>query len=168
VLLPIHVYDTATSRPVAMILRPGKTTSGREIRGHLRRLIRRIRQHWPTTRNTIRGDWHYGRPEIMAWCEDNGIDYVFGLHGNAVLARAVDAAADDIRTRRALEGTLCLRGFPEARYQARSWTAERRACPRIEARARGSTSASSSPASPPARPRMSTKPSTARAAKPRT
>jgi hypothetical protein len=26
--LPIHVYDTATSRPVAVILRPGKTPSG--------------------------------------------------------------------------------------------------------------------------------------------
>ena len=38
--LPIHVYDTATGRPVAMILRPGKTPSGVEVRGHLRRLVR--------------------------------------------------------------------------------------------------------------------------------
>ena len=45
--LPIHVYDTATSRPVAVLLRPDKTPSGSEIRGHLRRLVRRIRQHWP-------------------------------------------------------------------------------------------------------------------------
>ena len=35
---PIHVYDTATSRPVAVLLRPGKTPSGQEVRGHLRRL----------------------------------------------------------------------------------------------------------------------------------
>ena len=28
--LPIHVYDTATSRPVAVLLRPGKTPSGHE------------------------------------------------------------------------------------------------------------------------------------------
>ena len=33
--LPIHVYDTATARPVAVILRPGKTPSGKEVRGHL-------------------------------------------------------------------------------------------------------------------------------------
>jgi Transposase DDE domain group 1 len=77
--LPIHVYDTAISRPVAVILRPGKTPAGKEIRGHLRRLIRRIRRHWPATRITIRGDGHYGRPEVMAWCDDNAIDYVFGL-----------------------------------------------------------------------------------------
>jgi hypothetical protein len=29
--LPIHVYDTATGRPVAMILRPGKTPSGANV-----------------------------------------------------------------------------------------------------------------------------------------
>ena len=135
--LPIHVYDTATSRPVAVILRPGKTPSGKEIRGHLRRLVRRIRQHWPATRLTIRGDGHYGRPEVMAWCEDNAIDYVFGLPGNATLDRAVDAAADDIRTRRALDQQPCLRGFAETRYRAKSWNRERRACARIEATTKG-------------------------------
>jgi hypothetical protein len=41
--LPIHVYDTATSRPVMVLLRPGKTPSGQEIRGHLRRLAFSIR-----------------------------------------------------------------------------------------------------------------------------
>jgi hypothetical protein len=60
--LPIHIYDTATSRPVAVLLRPGKTPSGQEIRGHLRRLLRAIREHWPHTHITIRGDSHYGRP----------------------------------------------------------------------------------------------------------
>src|SRR3954463_6642103 len=44
--LPIHVYDTATSRPVAMILQPGKTPSGREVRGHLRRLARTSVYSW--------------------------------------------------------------------------------------------------------------------------
>jgi hypothetical protein len=39
--LPIHVYDTATSRPVTVLLRPGTTPSGAEIRNHLRRLVRR-------------------------------------------------------------------------------------------------------------------------------
>ena len=97
--LPIHVYDTAAGRPVAIILRPGKTPSGKEVRGHLRRIVRRIRAHWPTTKITIRGDGHYGRREVMDWCEDNGLDYVFGLPGNKILAAAVEDKADDIRTR---------------------------------------------------------------------
>ena len=135
--LPIHVYDTATSRPVAVLLRPGKTPSGIEIRGHLRRLVRRIRQHWPATRITIRGDGHYSRPEVMQWCEENGIDFVFGLPGNAVLDRAVDETADDIRTRRALDQKPCLPGFAETSYQAKSWNTDRRACARIEATTKG-------------------------------
>jgi Transposase DDE domain group 1 len=135
--LPIHVYDAATGRPVAMILRPGKTPTGKEIRGHLRRLVRRIRVRWPTTRILVRGDGHYGRAQVMAWCEDNGIDYVFGLPGNPVLQRPLDAAADDIRTRRALEHRPALRGYAETRYKAKSWKLERRVCARIEATALG-------------------------------
>jgi len=131
--LPIHVYDTATSRPVAVLLRPGKTPSAEEVRGHLRRLVRRIRRHWPRTRITIRGDSHYGRPEVMAWCEANGIDYVLGLAGNPVLDRLVDAAADDVRTSRAIGQQPVLRGYAETRYAAKSWTTQRRVCARIEA-----------------------------------
>ena len=71
--MPIHVYDIATARPVTILLRPGKTPSRHEVRCHVRchvrRLVRRIRTHWPTTKLTIRGDGHYGRPEVMAWCE---------------------------------------------------------------------------------------------------
>ena len=69
----------------------------------------------------------------MDWCEDNGIDYVFGLSGNRLLAAAVDAKADDIRTRRALKQMLVLRGYAQTRYAAKSWRAERRVCARIEA-----------------------------------
>ena len=120
-----------------MLLRPGKTPSGTEVRGHLRRRVRRVRRHWPATRITIRGDGHYSRPEAMAWCEANGIDYIFGLPGNAVLDRLVDEIADDIRTRRALGQKPCLRGFAETSYRAKSWNTERRACARIEATAKG-------------------------------
>ena len=79
--LPIHVYDSATGRPVAIVLRPGKTPSGLEVRAHLRRLVRRIRTRWPLTRITIRGDSHYARPEAMDFCEQNGLSYIFGLAG---------------------------------------------------------------------------------------
>jgi hypothetical protein len=38
-----------------VILRPGKTPSGVEVRKLLCRLIGRIRRHWPNTHITIRG-----------------------------------------------------------------------------------------------------------------
>jgi cytochrome P450 len=124
----------AVVEPVCRLtLRPGKTPSGIEIRGHLRRLVRRIRKHWSATRITIRGDGHYGRPEVMEWC----VDFIFGLPGNAVLDRLVDETADDIRTRRALDQKPCLRGFAETSYQAKSWNTDYRACARIEATTKG-------------------------------
>lgn len=135
--LPIHVYDTATSRPVAVLLRPGKTPSGLEIRNHLRRLVRRIRQHWPHTRLTIRGDGHYGRPEVMAWCEGNHVDFIFGLPGNKILDRLVEPAADDLRVRRAEEQATVVRGYTETRYGAKSWNCQRRVAARIEATTKG-------------------------------
>ena len=108
------------SRPVMVLLRPGKAPSGQEIRGHLRRLLRRIRRHWPRTHITLRGDGHYGRPEVMAFCEAKGIDYVFGLPTNAVLRAAVEDAADDVRVRRAEAQAPVLRRYAEARYGAKS------------------------------------------------
>jgi hypothetical protein len=82
---------------------------------------------------TIRGDGHYGREEAMTWCENYGIDCIFGLSGNVVLDRLVEAAADDIRVRRAVNQAEVLRGFAETRYAAKSWGKERRVVARIEA-----------------------------------
>jgi len=135
--LPIHVYDTERSRPVAVVLRPGKTPSGVEVRAHLRRLVRRIRSRWPKTRILFRGDGHYARPEAMTWCEDNGVDYVFGLPDTKPLSKKVDETADAVRTERALDDKDVVRGFAETRHRAGSWHKERRAVARIEARRLG-------------------------------
>lgn len=131
--LPIHVYDTERSRPVAVVLRPGKTPSGVEVRAHLRRLVRRIRRCWTRTRITFRGDGHYARPEAMAWCEDNGVDYVFGLPGSKPLSKKVDEVADAVRTERAVSDKPVVRDYAQTRHKAKSWNRERRAVARIEA-----------------------------------
>jgi hypothetical protein len=131
--LPIHVYDTDRSRPVAVILRPGKTPSGIEVRAHLRRLVRRMRKRWTKTRILIRGDGHYARAEAMAWCEDNDVDYVFGLPGTKPLSRNVEMIADAVRTERAIGDKAVVRDYAETLYAAKSWTRARRAVARIEA-----------------------------------
>ena len=131
--LPIHVYDTATGRPVAMVLRPGKTPSGVEVRAHTRRLVRRIRGKWPTTRLTIRGDGHYARPEAMDFCEAHGIHYLFGLTGTRPLQAKVREIADTVATTRAVDDLDVVRDFTEVRHKANGWKHERRAVARIEA-----------------------------------
>ena len=131
--LPIHVYEVSSGKPVVVFLREGKTPSGKEVALVLKHLVRRIAKHWPKTRITFRGDSHYGRPEAMAWCEANGIGYIFGLSGNSVLHRQVYEAADALKVMRAEQGADKLRGFTETCYAAASWTTERRVIARFEA-----------------------------------
>jgi hypothetical protein len=118
---------------MTVILRPGETPSGVEVRAHLRRLVRRIRSRWPKTRILFRGDGHYARPEAMTWRQDNAIDYVFGLAGATPLSKKVDETADAVGAERALDDKAVVRGCAETRRRANSWTRERRAVARIEA-----------------------------------
>jgi len=123
-----------------MLFRTGKTPSGAEIAGHIRRLHRRIEKRWPDTAITLRGDGHYGRPEIMAWCEANTVDYVFGLPGNRTLHAdpVIVAAADAVCVDRATRALPALRRYAEASYAAKSWgDTGRRVVARIEASTMG-------------------------------
>src|SRR5262249_33047763 len=45
--LPIHIYEATSGKPVAVILRPGKTPDGAEVALVLRHVIGRIRARWP-------------------------------------------------------------------------------------------------------------------------
>ncbi len=135
--LPIHIYDAATGHCVLTILRPGKTPDGTEVRAHLRRLVRRIRMHWPQTQITFRGDSHYGRKEAMEWCEQNGVRYIFGLAPNKVLAEQIFPRLDECCVRRAIGQLDKVRDFSTTRYAAKSWSRLRRVVARIEATRKG-------------------------------
>jgi hypothetical protein len=135
--LPIHVYDAASGHCLLTILRPGKTPDGKEVRGHVRRLVHRIRMHWPKTRITIRGDSHYGRKEVMGWCERNDVTYIFGFAPNAVLAEQIFPKLDECCVRRALAQAEKVRDFAITRYAAKSWTRARRVVARIEVTRKG-------------------------------
>jgi len=136
--LPIHIYEAHSGKPVAMILRAGKTPSGEEVRTVLKHVIKRIRGHWPKVHILVRGDSHYGRDEAMQWCEETpGIDYVFGFATNDTLAALTREAADALATERVLSGKERLRCFKVFRYGAKSWEKERRLVARIEATPKG-------------------------------
>jgi hypothetical protein len=137
--LPIHIYEATSGKPVAAILRPGKTPSGTEVRTILRHAVGRIRKRWPRVEIVVRGDSHYGRPEALGWCEDNGIGYVFGLSGNAVLAAQVAPLAEDAALRRLgrAEPEAKVRRYADLRYAAGSWRRERRVIARVEASTAG-------------------------------
>jgi hypothetical protein len=138
--LPIHIYEATTGKPVAVILRPGKTPGGAEVALVLRHVVKAIRARWPRVDILVRGDSHYGRPEAMTWCEHNRIGYVFGLAGNQVLLARVAELADDAAVARALGEAEKVRRYGEFRYAARTWQVERRVIGRVEASAQGNDS----------------------------
>jgi len=138
--LPIHIYEATTGKPVAIILRPGKTPDGAEVALVLRHVIGHIRARWPAVEIVIRGDSHYGRPEAMQWCERRGIGYIFGLAGNPVLLRQVGPLAEDAAFGRIAGEAEKVRRYGDFRYAAKSWIVERRVIARVEAGPQGADS----------------------------
>lgn len=135
--LPIHIYDTASGKPVAVMLRPGKTPNGAEVLLVVRHVIGAIRRRWPKVEITVRGDSHYARHEAMTWCERNRIGYIFGLAGNKALLRQVTALTEDAAMTRTEGKSEKVRRYDTFRYAARSWHVERQVIARIEASPKG-------------------------------
>jgi hypothetical protein len=132
---PMHVYHAGSGLPVATILRPAKTPNGREVRTVIKHLTQRIAtaKTWKKADIVWRGDSHYGRAEAMAWCDDNGVGYIFGFAGNSVLDALVTDAADHLRFWHALSDAPKSRSYKALEYKAGSWLAPRRVIARIEA-----------------------------------
>src|SRR6516162_10908301 len=99
----MHIYHAGSSAPVVAILRPARTPKGTEVRTVIKHVTKHLRRHWPTTRIVWRGDGHYGRVEAMDWADENDdIDYIFGLAGNAALDALVAGIADNLRFHHAI------------------------------------------------------------------
>ena len=136
--LPIHVHEAVSGKPVAVILRPGKTPGGAEVMLVLRHVVAAIRRRWPRVDILVRGDSHYARHEAMSWCERNRVAYVLGLAGNKVLLARVAGLAEDVAVNRVKGEAPKVRRYGEFRYAAGTWAIERRVIARIEASDQGS------------------------------
>jgi len=134
---PIHIFDAATGKPVLSLLRPGKRPSGKEAAAILRHVVARIQRNWPRVEITLRGDGHYGTPEVMDFLENRGLGYIFGLSGNARLKEIGHPWCEDVAVRRTVAGKGKLRRFFQTGYRAKSWKRQRRVIARVEATSKG-------------------------------
>ena len=55
----------------------------------IQRIVARLRNRWPKLKIILRADSGFCREELMHWCEDNRVDYVFGLARNGRLRRRI-------------------------------------------------------------------------------
>jgi hypothetical protein len=96
------------------------------------RIVRQIRSRWPKVRIVLRADSGFARDELMAWCEANGVHFVFGLAKNDRLIAEIkdELAAAEKKSRRTGKPARCFKQF---KWTTRtSWSRERRVVAKAE------------------------------------
>jgi len=82
-------------------------------------------------RIVLRADSGFAREALMAWCEDNAVDYLFGLARNARLEQITQFLELSMKDDYERSG-LKQREVGEFAYAAQSWARERRVITRLE------------------------------------
>jgi hypothetical protein len=80
------------------------------------RIVTQVRARWPRVRIVLRADSGFAREALMAWCEDNDVDYLFGLARNTRLVEEIASELADA----AVESTVT--GEPARRFKDFLWT----------------------------------------------
>jgi DDE family transposase len=57
----------------------------------IQRIVAQIGAAWPATKIVLRGDSGFCRNQLMSWCENHGVDFVFGLARNQRLRKIIGA-----------------------------------------------------------------------------
>jgi Transposase DDE domain group 1 len=79
------------------------------------RIVGQIRARWPRVAIMLRADSGFARDELMAWCEANAVDYVFGLARNE---RLIGAIASELTE---AEAASLTQGGPARRFADFAW-----------------------------------------------
>jgi hypothetical protein len=80
------------------------------------RVVGQIRRRWPRVRILLRADSGFCREDLMAWCEAQGIDYLFGLARNDRLTAEI---ADELAAAREESEST---GKPARRFKDFTWS----------------------------------------------
>jgi len=128
--LPLYIF--CGEHLLLAKLRPANIDGAAGAREEIARIVEQVRARWPQTRIILRADSGFCREELMGWCEENRVDYVFGLARNARLVRAIGAELQAAAVESAR--TQCpARRFRELDYQTRkSWSRSRRVVAKAE------------------------------------
>jgi hypothetical protein len=128
--LPLYIF--CGRHLLVAKLRPANIDASAGSVDEIARIVAQIRARWPQTRIILRADSGFARDALMAWCEANGIDFIFGLARNVRLVRAIGAELAEAREEsRATDQPA--RRFKELIWTTRkSWSRERRVIAKAE------------------------------------
>jgi Transposase DDE domain group 1 len=97
------------------------------------RIAAQIRERWPRVKIVLRADSGFAREALMAWCEANKVDYVFGLARNARLEGRIADALDEARLQSLANAGQPARVFRDFDWSTKdSWSRRRRVIGKAE------------------------------------
>ena len=112
--LPLYVF--CGRHLLAAKLRPANIDASAGAVEEVARIVAQIRARWPYVRIVLRADSGFAREELMAWCEQNRVDYVFGLARNPRLVAMIEA---ELAAAKAASQSS---GQPARRFKDFMWT----------------------------------------------
>jgi hypothetical protein len=128
--LPLYVF--CGDQLLAAKLRTANIDASAGAMEEIARIVGQVRKAWPGVRILLRADSGFAREAVMAWCEANGVDYIFGLAKNKRLARAIAAELIQAKKESKTSGNPARR-FKEFNWSTRkSWSRERRVIAKAE------------------------------------
>jgi hypothetical protein len=86
--LPLYVF--CGEHLLCSRLRRSNIDASADSVEELEPVVARMRQRWPAVKIQLRGDAGFCREKLMAWCEREGMDYIFGLAQNSRLKKLIE------------------------------------------------------------------------------
>lgn len=129
--LPLYVFSG--EHLLGVRLREANIDASAGSLREIERIIRQIRDSWPQVRIVLRGDSGFCRDELMSWCEQHQVEFVFGFARNERLRRIIaDGMAEASRLYR--QTRRAARVFVEFSYETTtgSWSRARRVVAKAE------------------------------------
>jgi Transposase DDE domain group 1 len=93
--LPLYIF--CGDHVLCARLRPSSIGPAVGAKKEVARVVQQIRRRWPEVQIILRGDSGFCVNELMAWCEEQGVDYVLGLARNKRLESLVAEALGEAK-----------------------------------------------------------------------
>jgi len=128
--LPLYVF--CGKHLLGSWLRPANIDASAGALEKVSMLVTRLRQEWPGVKIVLRGDSGFCRESLMRFCEENGVDYVFGLARNSRLLAELEEELAEAQRQYEASGEAA-RVFKDFPYQTlKSWSRSRRVVGKAE------------------------------------
>ena len=129
--LPLYIF--AGEHLLCARLRTADQDAAAGSLEEVERIVGQLRAAWPEVEIILRADSGFCREELMKWCEDQGVGYVFGFARNDKLRRMIAAEMEQAARQQAATGKPA-RVFTEFLYQTTtgSWSRARRMVAKAE------------------------------------